>query len=485
MTGGASLFNLLASVARVKVMALLVGTAGIGIVSYLINFVQLTISVTGLGIGSGVVKLTGEYAGASREEEINRLKATSFSTTFWLAVLVNLTMFVFAKGISVLLAGNAGYASYIRVLSFSIPCLTLSQAMTSVLNGFKAIREMALITSWSALIGLVFVVPLVWKFQVKGVVCHFVLMAIVAMILTLVFYRRRMKDPYPLRFLMFHGFDRRLVRALAAFGIATFLLGVFQNLAFLIVRKWIQLRFGQEGVGLYQVPYGLTLQYLNIVLTALLTYSLSTMSGIREESALRDELNHTMRASLLVIVPIIAFLLVFKKYLVLLLYSREFLPSIGLLEIQLLGDFFKVIAFVFGVAVLARARLVAWLMLDLLWDGLFVAFSYFLVPHRGLAGIAVAFAGAYFLMAAGYGLFMWRSMALRLTASNLKLIVLSFAALVGIVFFTRLGLEFALAGTAGILVMWVLLSFRQNEIRMGWRMLRNLSWGDDDPLSLK
>lgn len=482
MTGGASLFNLLAGAARVKIVAVLLGTSGVGVISYLVNFVQLATSVTTLGIGSGVVKLTSEMSAKGEEEDINRLKATSFSTTFWFSVFVSLLLLSMSKRVSLLLMGDLTYTFYFQLASLSIPFVTLGQSLTSVLNGFSAIRELALTTVWAAVISLMIVTPLVWKYRITGVVWHLLLQSMAALLVVVLFYQWRMKDARVVRFLIFQGFDRRLVRKLASFGLATFLLTIFQSLSFLFVRKMIQHQIGEHGVGLYQVPFGFTLQYLNIVLTALLTYSLPTMSALHDDHSLRQELNQTLRASLLVIVPVISILLVFKKMLIILLYSREFLPSVGLLEVQLVGDFFKVIAFVFGVVVLSRARLVAWLLLDLFWDALFVGLSYVLLPRRGLSGVAVAFLLAYCAMALGYVIYAFRGMNLRVTWVNVRLMILSFVALSCIAVGSHRRFSIAIGIGLVVMVIWTLLCFRKREIKEGLSLLRNLSWRGVEPV---
>jgi O-antigen/teichoic acid export membrane protein len=484
MTGGASLFNLLAGAVRIKIVALLLGATGVGVISYLINFAQLAASVTSLGIGSGIVKLTSEYLSEDRNEKVNRLKATAFSITFWFSIFVCAILFAAAKDISVLLIGNAKYTTYVRWVSLSIPFLTFGQSLTSVLNGFRAIRQLALITVWSALVSVLIVAPLVWKFQVTGLVWHFVIQAGLTCVVAILFYRWTLRDPRLLRFLSFQGFDGKIVRALAGFGAATFLIGLFQNLAFLFVRRLIQQHQGELGVGLYQVPYGLTMQYLSIVLTALMTYSLPTLSALHEEKAFHKELNQTMRVSLLAIVPVISMLLLFKKWLILLLYTRDFLPSVGLLEIQLVGDFFKVVAFVFGVAVLARAQLRAWVVLDLIWDICFVGFGVFLYPRIGLAGVAYAFLGAYFVMAIGYAVFAYRSMRISLDWPNVKLLILSVLALVFVAGSARLFLPLAIILVLATLGLWLVLCFERNELKKGLSMLRQLSWREDKTIPL-
>lgn len=479
MTGGAAAFSLLANAVRVKIVAVLVGTAGLGVISYLYNLVQLASSVSNLGVGSGVVKMTSQNLSRGEGEGIDRLKVTAFSPTFWLSVTVSLALIAASKNLSIWLMGDARYATYVQLVALSIPCLTLSQSLTSVLNGFKAIREIALITAGGGFITVLLVAPLVWKYHVTGVVLLLVLQSVAVLILTLLFYHGRIPGLGVIRALSFRGFDSRVARSLAAFGVATFLLNVFQSLTFLMVRKLIQQRFGEHGVGLYQVPYGLTLQYLNIVLISLMTYSLPTMSALREESALSAELNHTLRASVLAIVPIISALLVLKRFLVLLLYSPQFLPSVSLLEIQLIGDFFKVVAYVFGVALLSRPRLIAWLVLDLFWDAVFIGSSYYLLGRVGLVGVAIAFLGAYFVTSVGFALFARRSMRIGLNAANLKLIGLSVVALASIAWAAHATLPVSAAAAVAVLALWLVVCFKKSEIQRGLAMLRNLSWGDE------
>ena len=75
LIGGSSVINVAVSIARVKIMALLLGPAGVGLVGLYGSILDLTQSIAGMGVNSSGVRQIAEAAGSGETRRVARTAA--------------------------------------------------------------------------------------------------------------------------------------------------------------------------------------------------------------------------------------------------------------------------------------------------------------------------------------------------------------------------------------------------------------------------
>ena len=114
---------------------------------------------------------------------------------------------------------------------------------------------------------------------------------------------------------------------------------------------------GMQEAGLFDVAWTLTHTYLMIALTSLGAYYLPTLAGTSDPEARTVLISQVLRTVMLFTVPLIAMVIIFKPWVIHLLYTKEFLPSLSIIQWLLLGDYFKATSWVLATTMLAYADL--------------------------------------------------------------------------------------------------------------------------------
>ncbi len=106
----------------------------------------------------------------------------------------------------------------------------------------------------------------------------------------------------------------------------------------LLAGTFVVQQLGVEPNGLYRAVYGLSTQYLTLVTGAMAAYSFAQLSGVASRPAgdptagagLNAEINNNVRLVALVMIPILAGVVLLRKFGLVVFYSPEFLPAAGL-----------------------------------------------------------------------------------------------------------------------------------------------------------
>lgn len=87
---------------------------------------------------------------------------------------------------------------------------------------------------------------------------------------------------------------------------------------------------------------------------------------------------------------------VLKREIILTLYSEQFLPMESLFIWQLIGDVFKVVAYVFGYLVVAKASLKLYVLAEVCQLTLLITIGHWLIPLNGAEGAVQTYLLTYF-----------------------------------------------------------------------------------------
>jgi PST family polysaccharide transporter len=149
---------------------------------------------------------------------------------------------------------------------------------------------------------------------------------------------------------------------------------------------------GDAAVGFYRAAAGISLTYLAFLQSALGQdyYPRIAACGddtVRQAALVEDQI----RAVLLVAGPIILVVLAAAPVLVPLIYTREFVPAVALLEWQLAGDVLRIAATTMSLAILARAGGLTFLGVEVFTGAATLAMSWVGVRALALPGLGMAF----------------------------------------------------------------------------------------------
>lgn len=395
-TGGGSAANLILGILAIKVMAVVLGPAGVGLFSLLRQTQQTALTLAVLNGQMAVVQGT-----AMREE---KARAEYLATVLGILILtgsvVSLGVFVFAPQLAAWIIGqtDASTVRTVRWLSLSIFLSTAASYLTSLLNGYRAIGRVAL--SQIASFGLMASLAYPTAFLVKigypmAFAWLFAASGSASLVLGLWFALRS-----DLLAFLFDKTKRRFNRPAAQHFLrmaGTMLLTGFVGTAVpLAVRSLAARRFGLYEVGIFDVAWTLSMAYTTLILTFFSTYYLPTLSQTRDLRERQILVYQVLRLSILLMFPLIIAVIAFKPLVVELLYTSDFLPSLKIMRWMLIGDCFKVLSWVFGYTMIAYSDMRTYLMTEIIWGSLMLCGSAISVlSFNSLQGIGVSFIALY------------------------------------------------------------------------------------------
>ena len=143
IVGGAQAANYLIGFARVKLVAMLLGPTGIGLVGLYTSAIGLVGTVSGLGVGSSAVREIVRAYGQSDPQEAARtiiiLRRVCWATGFfgWMLAVV------FREPISLAMSGSSEHAGAIAVLGATLLFGAVSGGQLALLQGLRRIGDLA------------------------------------------------------------------------------------------------------------------------------------------------------------------------------------------------------------------------------------------------------------------------------------------------------------------------------------------------------
>jgi PST family polysaccharide transporter len=387
LVGTSSLLGVITAVLRNKLLAVFVGTAGVGLLAQVGNLVNIMSSLASLGTGVGMAKYVAEFSAQGDRAALGRLKTSGLSTT-WLASAVALAAaLLLRKQLATLIFGSDELSWAVAIAALAVPLLVQFSFHLAVFQGLKSMRPYALSNAAASAAGLLALVPLVYFLRWKGAVIH---IAAAALLGYFVIYFVSRSVYANSGFRAAPGVDRSLVRELLAYGVSSLAVGALYWVNLLAIRSIILRKLGPDANGIYQVALGISFQYLMLILNSVSAYVFPRLSEIREKDSVVHEMRSAIRLSILLVTGCASILLIVRHWLVPILFSPEFAQGERLLPAQFIADFLRAVAWMLGIWMLPQGRLRKWVGLDVLMNvSLMGAFLLLLSRTSGLGPLAL------------------------------------------------------------------------------------------------
>lgn len=391
--GGSQVITILIGIFRNKILAVLLGTLGVGLISIYQSALDMIKSISTLGIETTGVR---EIASVdkTKKEDLHYIVSIIDRWTLILAILGAAICLIFCYPISVWAFGDSLHSLQVALLSICIFFTILAAGQTIVLQGLRRISYMVKSSIIWNVCGLIISLPLYYFYRLDGVIPVFIIVS-VAMFFSAYFYRRKI-DIYPVS-ITFPQFKKKGA-SIFRIGIFIVLASILTALGFFLVRAFLSKNIGLESVGLFQSAWTITNVYLMLVLKSMGSdFYPRLCSIISNNNKSKLLINEQTYIVLLVSVPIIVFLLLCSKIALSLLYSSQFGDASTVLNWQVFGTFFKVLSWPLGFILLAKGKGFIYFLSESFFLLFYLGGIYFLYPLHGLESVGISYFIAYFL----------------------------------------------------------------------------------------
>lgn len=397
LIGASSVLNIGIGIVRTKAMALLLGPAGMGLMSLYSSIADLAQAIAGMGINSSGVRQIAAAVGSGETERIAKTATVLRRTAVVLGLLGGTLLVLFSRQVSTLTFGNDQHAGAVALLSLAVCFSAIAGGQTALIQGMRRIADLARMGVLGALFGTVIGIPLVYFLREKGIVPALVGVAAMS-ILTSWWYSRKVEiQPAAMS-----GTEvRREAVALLKLGFAFMASGFLTMGAAYAVRLIVLRKVSFEAAGLYQSAWALGGLYVGFILQAMAADFYPRLTAVSKDNSECNRLvNEQAQISLLLAGPGVIATLTFAPVVIALFYSAKFGAAVVILRWICLGMTLRVIAWPMGFILVAKGEQTLFLCAD------FVA----ALVHAGLAWLCVARFGLVGAGAAFFGLYVWHGL---------------------------------------------------------------------------
>jgi antigen flippase len=379
--GGAQVVVLAAGFARAKVIALILGASGVGLIGIFNAFSGNVASFAGWGLGTSGVRL---IAGAPDEQKPAKIAAVR--RMGWALSLLGLALaLLLFWPVGIATFSSSQYAAEMAIVACAAPCVIASSAWSAVLQASGKVASLAKVQIAGALAGLLLGLPAIFLWGTIGIALSILFAAAVP---AFVLWRAARAECQVSAGSSPESADLgRLVKL----GGALMLVGWLGQLSAYVVRLAIVRSEGLDAAGYYQAAFAISGSLPGFVFAAMGADFFPRVAAAKDEEEARQITEKQILAGLLLGVPVIIGLLTLGKFCVHLLYANSFAAAIPLLTWMTWGVFVRIIAWPLGFRLLARGSAKAMITIEGLSAAVTAAASGGLLYGYGLLGCVVGF----------------------------------------------------------------------------------------------
>lgn len=391
--GGVQVFQIIVGVIRSKAIALLLGPSGMGISGLLQANTTFIAALTNFGLATSAVKNIAEAHASDNEAAIVRTVGVLHKLVWVTGLLGAVITAVLAPWLSEITFGNSDYTAAFYWLSVTLLLNQLTVGQDVLLQGMRYIRQMAQATLYGSVLGLIFTLPLYYFYGNDGIVPAIVGTSCISLLLSLYFVRKTIAlKAAPVAFREVWTEGREMLRM----GFLISLTGMLTMGAGYIVRLFISQTGSVADVGLYSAGFAIINTYVGMIFTAMGADYYPRLAGVASDNQKATEIiNQQAEVALLILAPVLILFIIGIKWVVVILYSSQFLPIMTMMQWAALGMIFKAASWAIAFVFIAKSASKVFFWSELVT--LLIQTALNLIGYRwgGLTGLGVAFTIGY------------------------------------------------------------------------------------------
>lgn len=331
--------NILISVVRNKLVALILGPEGMGLMSLFNSTIRVVSDSTNLGVSMSAVRNISEAYGQGDGRRLEHVVIQVRTWSLLTALLGAMLCITLSPQLNKWTFDWGDHTLHFIFLSPVVALTAITGGELAILKGTRHLSRLAMQSVYGVIGALVTSIPLYLVWNERAVVPSLIIIALVQFLSTVIYSYRL----YPLRL--------RYARAcfgeglnMVKVGIAFVASAIIESSAEFIIRSFLNNTADLSTVGLYNAGYMMTMTYAGMVFQAMETDYYPRLSCVKGTGTqLNEVVNHQIEASLLLVSPLLVAFIISAPILLPLLYSDHFQPVVDMMKLALLAMYIRAI----------------------------------------------------------------------------------------------------------------------------------------------
>lgn len=392
--GGVGILNILISIVKSKLVAVLLGPEGMGVLGLFNSSVDLINKSTNFSLRTSAVK---DISGAFASGDTNQI-STVYSVFRKLIIITGLlgllVCVLFSPYLSLSSFGDYSFSISFIILALSFPLLQLSDGLNVLMQSTRHLKLLAKSNVVGNILSLLSVIPIYYLYGLEGIVYTIVLGYLVHYVVTW-FYANKTK------------IDKRSINVRQAFiegkdmlkmGLMISLQGILVALSAYVMRAYISNTTSVEEVGLYTAGFYIINTYTGLVFSGMSTEYYPRIASIANDNdKMFEAVKSQSELSIMLLSPLVCALILLGDIAIVLLYSKDFLGITMMINISMIGMFFKAPSWCLGYVYLGKGDSKTFFCNELVTIIYTLLLNIFFYDFWGLTGMGVSFLISFLL----------------------------------------------------------------------------------------
>ncbi len=373
-----------------KLTAILFGTQGMTLIGNLKNVLVVLQNFSTGGLDIAVAKYSSEH-----KDEENKYKVF-ISTLLWvfvgLSIIVFFGVFLFSGALAEYVFNDINYKYVFKWMAVLLPLYGLNTYMLAILQGLEHFKKVIRINIYMHILNVVVFSICVYAFGLPGALMAIIIVPSASLSFSFLIARKHLKLGH---FFDYSIFSTQQLKYFGQYAFMTLISAVTFPLVYLGVRQGISDKIGIDAAGYWEANFRLSTFYLVFIQSLLNLYILPKFVQAKSRQEFRSIVFEFYKQVLPFFGLGLLLLFVVRKYLVLLVFSEDFLEVTTILGWQMVADFLRVLALVMVIQFHAKKMIWHYILTDL-FLAITLYFSAIIgLKYLDLSGVVIGHAVTY------------------------------------------------------------------------------------------
>lgn len=394
LTSISTLVKMCTGLISVKVVASIIGPAGVALVGQLNNFASIVMSFASGGINSGITKYVAEYK--EDDNKITQYLSTALRITGICTLICSLLLIGLHGYISELIMLSPDYGYVFVIFGLTVFMYALNNLLISIVNGYKEFKRYVRISIANSILGVAFTVTLVFCWHLEGALVAAVSYQSIMLLMTVWMIRK-------LRWFRWEFFKYRLSRFIAGryfkYTLMTLTTALTVPVVQMILRGYVMAEISPTEAGWWEGMNRISNMYLLVITSSFGVYYLPRLSELKNPKQIKHEIVKAYK----VIIPLllVGFTIIYflRFFVIRLLFTPEFIPMQQLFVWQMAGDLFKIASWLLAYLMIAKTLTILYISTEVIFSGIYLGLGFIFVHLDGIRGLTQAYLLNYIIYA--------------------------------------------------------------------------------------
>lgn len=343
---GVKVLSLLCSVIRNKLIAVLLGPSGMGIISLYNSAIEMIGALSRLSVDQSAIR---DISGSTGADNADRITVVVRRWCLWLGIAGAAVMCLFSPLLSRWMFGDTSRWMNFCALSAVPFVTTVATGYTSLMTGFGQLRRLVRATLFSSLIALIVSAALLLWLGENAIIPMLIGNALAVLAGALVFSPRARRVAMSFREIWHYGAG--FIRLGILITIATFVSYLFSYLFVIYLNNTAS----TTDVGIYQPGYTLLNTYVAVFFAGVwVEYYPRLGRAIHSRRSVCAIVSHEISITLSILLPAAIAFIAADSLIVSLLYDRTFLGVLPFLTTGIAGIVFRTFSWCVAYVIIAK-----------------------------------------------------------------------------------------------------------------------------------